>query len=115
MSDALNRPVGGTPTTESIQPRTPPRFVPTLTAVIEPGPADDPDAGSIEDRVLRRLMAQLDTELETRLGDAVAAAVEAQLDVMVPRLRRDMEAALRALVTEAVRRELAENPQPPRD
>lgn len=99
--------------TEPVQPRTPPRFVPTLTAVIESGPSEDADTGSIEDRVLQRLLAQIDTDLETRLGDAVAAAVEAQLDVMVPRLRHDMQAALRALVTEAVARELAENPQPP--
>jgi hypothetical protein len=39
--------------------------------------------------------------------------VEAQLDVMVPRLRRDMQAALRALIAEALARELAENPQSP--
>ena len=95
-------------------PRTPPRFVPTLTTVIGPGPDEDAVLASIEERVLRRLMAQLDTTLETRLGDAVAATVEAQLDAMVPRLRRDMQAALRALVSEAVAGELAENPELPR-
>ncbi|HSU22273.1 hypothetical protein NF681_11195 [Comamonadaceae bacterium OTU4NAUVB1] len=100
--------------TEPVQPRTPPRFVPTLTAVIAPGPvADEVDTASVEERVLQRLMTRIDGELETRLGDAVAAAVEAQLDVMVPLLRRDMQAALRALVSEAVARELAENPRSP--
>ena len=95
--------------------RTPPAFVPTLTAVLEPGPGvvDEGDTGSIEARVLQRVMSRLDADLETRLGDAVAAAVEAQLDVMVPRLRRDMQATLRVLIAEALARELAENPQSP--
>lgn len=105
--------------TEPMPTRTPPRFVPTLTSVIEPGPADtadidaDADASPMEERILQRLMAQVDIDLETRLGDAVAAAVEAQLDVMVPRLRRDMQAALRGLIGEAMARELAENPRSP--
>ena len=82
--------------------------------MIAPGPvADEVDTASVEERVLQRLMTRIDGELETRLGDAVAAAVEAQLDVMVPLLRRDMQAALRALVSEAVARELAENPRSP--
>jgi hypothetical protein len=99
--------------TEPIPTRTPPRFVPTLTSVIEAGPADTTDADPMEERILQRLMAQIDGQLETRLGDAVAAAVEAQLDVMVPRLRRDMQAALRVLIGEAMARELAENPRSP--
>jgi len=99
--------------TEPIPTRTPPRFVPTLTSVIEAGPVDATDADPMEERILQRLMARVDDDLEIRLGDAVAAAVEAQLDVMVPRLRRDMQAALRVLIGEAMARELAENPRSP--
>jgi hypothetical protein len=128
------------PPAPSAAPRTPPRFVPTLTTVLDDGPSPDdldlagrsggialPDLnvtalghgvagdaddemGRLEEQLLRRVMARVDPLLEDRLGDAVAATVEAQLDLMVPRLRRDMQAALRALISEALARELAENP-----
>jgi hypothetical protein len=40
----------------------------------------------------------------------VAAAVQAQLDDMVPRLRDEIEGVLRTLVTEALAQELQEKP-----
>jgi hypothetical protein len=115
--------------------RIPPRFVPTLTQVIEAGPslpeADDVERSThsasvmaldpgerlveaetarLEDRLLHRVMARIDPLLDARLNDAVANAVEAQLDVMVPRLRRDMQAVLRTLISDALASEIAENP-----
>jgi hypothetical protein len=120
--------------------RTPPRFVPTLTTVLDDAPSSldldlsgmpraaapapcagkaldaeaprdaDDEVDALERRLLSRVMARVDPLLEQRLSDAVAATVEAQLDLMVPRLRRDMQAALRALISEALARELVENP-----
>jgi len=117
--------------------RTPPRFVPTLTTVLEipaepvaaepeaaPALPDDPastmalppavqlsqaEIVSLEEQLLHRVLQRVDLSLEERLSDTVSAAVQDQLDAMVPRLRNEIEAVLRALVIEAMAAELSEN------
>jgi hypothetical protein len=117
--------------------RTPPRFVPTLTTVLEipeepaipepqaaPTPQPDPASAmalppaaqltqaeivSLEEQLLHRVLQRVDLSLEERLSDTVSAAVQHQLDAMVPRLRNEIEAVLRALVIEAMAAELSEN------
>lgn len=119
--------------------RVPPRFVPTLTAVLEapaepvvqqqvaepvapasaiapidavaihPAQLSDADAFRLEEQLLHRVLQRVDLQLEERLSDAVSAAVQQQLDEMVPRLRGEIEAVLRSLVIEALARELSEN------
>lgn len=117
--------------------RTPPRFVPTLTTVLEipeepaipepqaaPTPQPDPASAmalppaaqlsqaeivSLEEQLLHRVLQRVDLSLEERLSDAVSAAVQHQLDAMVPRLRGEIEAVLRALVIESMAAELSEN------
>ncbi|MBS0427329.1 MAG: hypothetical protein JSR41_08570 [Proteobacteria bacterium] len=135
-------------------PRTPPRFVPTLTTVVdlsasppelapvpsvpvearpvieaESAPASfqaeplaprapappafaaltDADAFRIEEDLLHRVLQRVDLSLEERLTEAVSAAVQQQLDAMLPRLRGEIETVLRSLVVEALARELSEN------
>ncbi|GAC1355478.1 MAG: hypothetical protein NVSMB34_08730 [Variovorax sp.] len=120
--------------------RTPPRFVPTLTTVLDmpaepasaephkvsgaPAPQPDParavalppsaqlsqaEIVSLEEQLLHRVLQRVDLSLEERVSDAVSAAVQNQLDVMVPRLRHEIETVLRALVIEAMAAELSEN------
>lgn len=117
--------------------RTPPRFVPTLTTVLEfpaepasaeqqaePAPQPDPASAmalppaaqltqaeivSLEEQLLHRVLQRVDLSLEERLSDTVSAAIQHQLDAMVPRLRNEIEAVLRALVIEAMAAELSEN------
>lgn len=135
--------------------RVPPRFVPTLTAVVAdaeatapggalpedasfppaatPAPAavqDDPprageaapaavpesmialsdaDAFRLEEELVHRVLQRIDFSLEERLTEVVSAAVQRQLDAMVPQLRGEIEAVLRALVIEALARELPGN------
>lgn len=117
--------------------RTPPRFVPTLTTVLEipeepaipepqaaPTLQSDPASAmalppaaqlsqaeivSLEEQLLHRVLQRVDLSLEERLSDTVSAAVQHQLDAMVPRLRNEIEAVLRALVIEAMAAELSEN------
>ncbi len=119
--------------------RTPPRFVPTLTEVIEPGPDTVVDSSSsevppdstavdaegaiaigplplsdaeifgLDEHVLDRVLQRIDRSLEDRLSDAVSAAVQAQLDAMVPKLRTEIESVLRKLVVESLAAELSEN------
>ncbi|VTU34700.1 hypothetical protein H4CHR_03468 [Variovorax sp. PBS-H4] len=119
--------------------RTPPRFVPTLTTVLEvpadavpasmPAPepavaadasqavANDPkallleaDAFRVEEHLLHRVLQRVDLSLEERLSDTVSAAVQQQLDNMIPRLREEIEAVLRELVSQALAQELSDNP-----
>ncbi|MBT2299912.1 hypothetical protein J7E70_05490 [Variovorax paradoxus] len=122
--------------------RTPPRFVPTLTTVLElppepapgaePVPAPEPvappapepsqavaldpqallseaDAFRLEEQLLHRVLQRIDLSLEERLSDAVSAAVQQQLDSMIPRLRGEIETVLRALVSDALAQELSDN------
>ena len=121
--------------------RTPPRFVPTLTTVLElppeagraveePGPAEpapaviepsqavaltpqaqlsEAEAFRLEEHLLHRVLQRVDLSLEERVSDAVSAAVQQHLDRMIPGLRAEIEAVLRALVSEALARELSEN------
>lgn len=119
-------------------PRMPPRFVPTLTVVIEPGPVDEADAPAfterpvapladpaeavaigpaplsdaeifgLEEHLLQRVLQRVDHALEERVSDAVASVVQAQLDAMVPTLRAEIEGVLRALVAESLAAELSE-------
>jgi len=123
--------------------RTPPRFVPTLTTVLDlppepvaaeagkppvpastPAPPVDPaeavalppaeqrsdaEIVRLEEQLLHRVLQRVDLSLEERLSDTVSAAVQQQLDSMLPRLREEIEAVLRALVIEAMAAELSEN------
>jgi hypothetical protein len=125
-------------------PRTPPRFVPTLTTVLELPPEppagtgaaaepaaepaalaavepsqaialgpqaqlSDADAFRLEEQLLHRVLQRVDLSLEERLSDAVSAAVQQHLDTMIPRLRGEIETVLRALVSDALARELSDN------
>lgn len=126
-------------------PRIPPRFVPTLTTVLEmPAPEAQPsgddaptpavdrreaialgpaarlselESFALEEQLMHRVLQRIDASLEERLSDVVSAAVQAQLDAMVPRLRSEIEAVLRTLVVESLAQELGETPgsNPPKD
>lgn len=69
----------------------------------------DADAFRIEEDLLHRVLQRIDLSLEERLTEAVSAAVQQQLDAMLPRLRGEIETVLRSLVVEALARELSEN------
>ena len=123
--------------------RTPPRFVPTLTTVVEepsqpeppietaaPAQAEAPASAEaseavalgpearlseahafrLEEQLLHRVLQRVDLQMEERLSDVVSAAVQHHLDTMIPGLRKEIEAVLRALVSESLSRELSENP-----
>ena len=68
------------------------------------------EAFRLEEQLLHRVLQRVDLSLEERVSDAVSAAVQLHLDTMIPGLRREIEAVLRALVSEALARELSDNP-----
>jgi len=67
------------------------------------------EAFRLEDQLLHRVLQRIDLSLEERLTDTVSAAVQSQLDAMLPRLRSEIETVLRSLVVEALAQELSEN------
>jgi hypothetical protein len=67
------------------------------------------DAFQFEEQLVHRVLQRIDLSLEERLSDTVSAAVQQQLDDMMPRLRDEIEAVLRELVSEALARELSDN------
>lgn len=69
----------------------------------------DADAFGLEEQLMHRVLQRIDLSLEERLSDAVSAAVQQQLDAMVPRLRSEIEGVLRSLVVEALSKELSDN------
>ncbi len=99
-------------------PRTPPRFVPTLTEVVQarqapqPGLAPQADSidasGNLEEQIIHRVMQRVDLSLERRLREAVATLVLEQTRSLGPLLREEIESVVRQSVSEAVAEELAQ-------
>lgn len=104
-------------------PRTPPRFVPTLTEVVQqpleipalvPQDAGDTTtpvarqpSGELEEALVHRVMQRVDASLEHQLRNAIAQVVQEQTPSLVPRLREEVETVVRQAVYEAVADELA--------
>jgi len=89
--------------------RKPPRYVPTLTEVVEPaqhGPAA-PASGISQEEIVHRVMQRIDLALERRLREAIAATVLEQTRSIAPMLRQEIEAVVRETVSEAFAEELS--------
>ncbi len=90
-------------------PRNLPRFLPTLTEVVDPASVPTgavspglPDEELVE-RVVQRLLPLLDRQLHERLG----ALVDAQLAEITVQLQHELEQALRRSAQEALAEERA--------
>lgn len=92
--------------------RTPPRFVPTLTEVVQttspapltPGTAPAPPLSA--EQVTRRVLQRVDAVLERRLRETVATVVLEQTSALAPVLRERVEALVHEIVSEALAEEL---------
>lgn len=104
-------------------PRTPPRYVPTLTEVVtspqpvepnpEPrGPKAVPNSAMLQEHLVHRVMQRVDMSLERRLREAVATLVLEQTRDLGPLLRQEIEAVVRHSVSEAVADELGQTLPP---
>ena len=102
-------------------PSVPPRFVPTLTDVVQPSEInvlalEMPKPAVLlqfEDQMVHRVMQRVDLVLERRLQEAVSRLVLAHTQALSPRLREEIELVVRESVSQAVAQELP--PQPPRE
>lgn len=96
--------------------RTPPRYVPTLTEVVE-GAATTPAAsvGVLQDQVVHRIMQRIDLTLDRRLREAIATTVLEQTRTLAPLLREEIENVVRQAVSQALAEELGHSPPAPPD
>lgn len=93
--------------------RIPPRYVPTLTEVVQSGaPASPGSTGGNEEELVRRVMRRVDVVLERRLREAVAAVVLERTRELGPILREEIEAVVRETVAEAFAQELPPDTRP---
>jgi enamine deaminase RidA (YjgF/YER057c/UK114 family) len=98
----------------------PPRFVPTLTDVVQtssyvtqinPAHQDQaPNQSQLEDQVVHRVMQRVDLVLERRLREAVAQVILTHTQSLGPRLREEIELVVRESVMQAVAQELPQQP-----
>lgn len=93
----------------------PPRFVPTLTDIVQPPfvpkqeearPTPTSCAAVLEDQIIHRVMQRVDLVLEQRLSAAVTQVTLSFTQAMAPRLREEIESVVRTSVSEAIAHEL---------
>lgn len=100
--------------------RPPPRYVPTLTEVVQPpaasGAAAEPAAAALalaQEQAVRRVLQRVDTLLERRLRERIAVVVAEQAQALVPLLRGEIEASVREVVAQAFEQEFGRPPDAP--
>jgi hypothetical protein len=115
--------------------RIPPRYVPTLTEVVQaPAAAPTPPPGVTaaapvpaeaqaqaapsmlsEEQIVHRVMQRIDLTLDRRLREAIGATVLEHTRLLGPLLREEIEAAVRQTVSQALAEELSAGGPPPQD
>ncbi|HYW57255.1 MAG TPA: hypothetical protein VE934_09850 [Polaromonas sp.] len=97
----------------------PPRFVPTLTEVVQaapsavspaPIPQTAPAAADLmhtQEQMVHRVMQRVDLTLDRLLRETVGRVVLAHTQTLAPSLRDEIEIAIRQSVNEAFEQELA--------
>jgi hypothetical protein len=89
--------------------RTPPRFVPTLTEVVQTGPAPLAPAGGpplSADQLAQRVLQRVDLSLDRRLREAMATVILEHTEALAPLLRERLESVVRQAVADAVAEEM---------
>jgi hypothetical protein len=94
----------------------PPRFVPTLTEVVQPAKApvsvaETPsipanDRADIEEHLVQRVLQRVDLLLERRLREALGQLILEHTERLAPQLREEIEAVVRQSVSHAFAQEL---------
>lgn len=94
--------------------RTPPRFVPTLTEVVQARRDTAPaEPVFIEEQIVQRVMQRMDLTLERRVREAIGAVVLEQTRSLAPLLREQIETVVREAVSQAMAEEIASQQYPP--
>ena len=92
--------------------RTPPRFVPTLTEVVQGARTAGAVDTLAQEQLVHRVMQRIDLMLDRHLREAIARVVLEQSRQLAPALRAEIEAVVTAAVSEALSQELSPPPRP---
>ena len=94
----------------------PPRFIPTLTQVVQPGAAPQnslPELSrEMREELVMRVMQRLDVALERRLPAAISQLVLTHMQALGPRLWEEVGTVVHEAVTQAVAQELESRAAP---
>jgi len=100
----------------------PPRFVPTLTEVVQPALAHEPPATSeqaemsvalsvqLQEQMAQRVLRRVDLLLERRLREVVGQLILEHTQSLAPRLREEIEQIVRQTISQAFEQEAAQVP-----
>lgn len=102
----------------------PPRFVPTLTEVVQPAstarvtqaPVSDHGVGpealaaELEEQMVQRVLRRIELTLERRLREVVGQLVLEHTQTLAPRLHEELERVVRQSVNQAFEKEVAQTP-----
>lgn len=101
----------------SISP-VPPRFVPTLTEIVQPAPSPilTPDEVAVphvfsaeaQDLMVQRVLQRVDLLLERRLREVVGQLILEHTQTLAPRLRQEIELVVRQSVSQAFEPEVTQ-------
>ena len=98
--------------------RNPPKFVPTLTEVVnsrKPAGGDPAAPAALsEEQLVHRIMQRVELTLEKRLREAIATTVLQQTQMLGPLLRAEIELVVRESVEQALADELNASTAAPR-
>ncbi len=89
--------------------KTPPRFVPTLTEVVQGAPKAGTAERLTQEQLVHRILQRIDLTMDRLLREAIGRVVLEHSRQLAPALRAEIEAA----VTQAVSDVLAEELGPP--
>jgi hypothetical protein len=97
--------------------RTPPRFVPTLTEVVQhqtgPAPLSPTSASALsQEQLAQRVLQRVDLALERRLRETIATVILEQTAALTPVLRERIEVLVREVVAQAVAEEIEARQRP---
>ena len=92
--------------------RQPPRYVPTLTEVVQGRTEPTPESPFLEDQLVQRVLQRVDVMLERRLREAIATVVLEQTRTLGPALREQIESVVQQAVTQALAEEIAAQQDP---
>jgi hypothetical protein len=92
----------------------PPRFVPTLTEVVQSGPVPlAPAAGVSQEQLTQRVLQRVEMVLDRRMRETIATVVLEQTREMLPVVHERLEALVRELVAEALAAEMGSRDRAP--
>lgn len=86
--------------------RAPPRYVPTLTEVVQAATPQAGASGPSAEQLAQRVLQRVDLTLDRRVREAIAAVVLEQTGALLPLLRERIDGVVREVVAQALAEEM---------